>query len=104
MDWIKLLIILLSFVIFFDNSAGTNVVPHNVNVLSVEFQQTSGHLILNVCSNVLNYGGTLFEYYFVQQLTSIAASFCDAQYFTLLISGELRELPEGIMLYRFFLH
>jgi len=101
---LRLLVILIAFIIFFDNADNVDAVPADVRVLGIEFRQLEGHLILDVCENVLNYGGTRFEYHFVENLTNLAAGFCGVHYFTLLINSELRELPEGIIIDKMSLH
>ena len=103
MDRLKFLLILVAFVAFFQGAEHLEAVPHGVRVLGMEFRPHDGHLLLDVCENVLNYGGTRFEYYFVGQLTALAASFEGVRYFTLHIDGHLRELPEGLLIDQKFL-
>lgn len=75
-------------------------VPQDVRVLAVNFDNYDGHLTLDVSAEIMNYGGTYFEYYFVKKLIKNATSLEEVCYFTLLVEGELIHLPEGVKIYR----
>ena len=100
---------ILIFSDIFDNSHDLYYVPHGVSVLDVFFHTEYTHLVLNLSPEVLNYGGTHFEWEFVQILLINAASIEEVGYFTVLIDGQRRYLPEGtkiheIRVYCAFLH
>jgi len=75
-------------------------VPENVSVLGAWFEPVDKELFLNVSSEVLNYGGTYFEYRFVQTLLKNAFNLPNVRYFTLLVEGEPAPLPESSKIYR----
>ena len=79
----------------FDNSHERNYIPHSVRVLDTFFHKEYAHLVLNLSPEVLNYGGTHFEWHFVQILLMNAANMEEVGYFTVLIDGQLQYLPEG---------
>jgi len=70
--------------------------PANVQILGVHVE--GGHFALNISADALNYGGSHFEYRFVNRLLANAYALGFA-YFTLLIEDELRHLPEGTLLH-----
>jgi len=74
--------------------------PQNVTILDIFFHHEYAHLVLNVSADVLNYGGTSFEHYFVEKLLLNAAALRQVGTFTLLIEGQPRHLPEGILLHQ----
>jgi len=104
MDIFKLLIILITFIIFFNNYENQDFVPNDVNVLDISLKTNDGHLTLNLCENVLNYGGTYYEYRFLKKFFSITTYFDDINYLTILVNGELRELAEGSLIDKINLH
>ena len=76
-------------------------VPPDVQVLDVFFHPYDAHLILNVSSEILNYGGTHFEDRLVTKLIKNAGNIPGVGYFTVLIDGQREYLPEGIMIHEF---
>lgn len=73
--------------------------PPNVQVLDVFFHPYEAHLILNVSDEILNYGGTHFEYRLVNKLLKNAGNIPGVGYFTVLIEGRREHLPEGIKIH-----
>lgn len=74
--------------------------PQNVTILDVFFHREYAHLIVNVSAEILSYGGTTFEHYLVEKLLLNATALGQVGTFTLLIEGQPRHLPEGILLYQ----
>ena len=81
---------------------GFDFVPQNVCLLWAHYCKLNELLTINVSSDVMNYGGTYFEYRFTQKLIKNALSIEGVSYFTLLVEGELTHLPEGVKIYRAF--
>ena len=60
------------------------------------YLKEDGHLLLNVSSDILSFGGgTYFEGRIVDSLLEFATSIPNAKYLTLLIEGTPQKLPEG---------
>jgi len=74
--------------------------PQNVQILDIFFHREYAHLVVNVSADVLSYGGTAFEHYFVEKLLLNVTALGQVGTFTLLIEGEAKHLPEGILLYQ----
>ncbi|MCL2376824.1 MAG: hypothetical protein FWC76_05440 [Defluviitaleaceae bacterium] len=86
---------LLVFSEIFDNADNLYYVPLDVRVFDVFFHAEYAHLVINLSPEVLNYGGTHFEWEFVRILLINASSIEGVGYFTVLIDGQRRCLPEG---------
>jgi hypothetical protein len=79
-------------------------VPQGVRILGTHFAADSGVLVLNLSKEVLDYGGTYFEYRFTQKLFKNAAALPGVRYFSVLVEGQILELPEGAKIYLHFLY
>lgn len=77
-------------------------VPSDVCMLWAHYCKLQKLLTINVSDSIMNYGGTYFEYRFVNLLIKNALNINGVQYFTLLIEGESKHLPEGVKIYREF--
>jgi hypothetical protein len=88
-----------AWVVFSEVFRNGEFVPPHVRILDVEFKPKYGILILDLSQEVLDYGGTYFEYRFINLLLKNAAALPDVRYFTVLIEGQSRHLPEGSKIY-----
>ena len=70
-------------------------VPPNVQILDVFFHAEYSHLVLNLSSDILNYGGTYFEDKLINKLLINAATIPEVGYFSVLIDGQRQCFPEG---------
>ena len=89
---------LIIFTEIFDNADPDKMVfvPLNVRVLDAFFFEDTAHLILNVSAEILNYGGTYFEYMMINKLLANAGGIPEVGYFSIWINGQRQYLPEGI--------
>ena len=76
-------------------------VPPGVRILGISFQADNSHLILNLSADILNYGGTHFEYRFIHMLLTNAAGIKEVSYLTVLIDGQQQCFPEGTAIINF---
>ncbi|MCL2236547.1 MAG: hypothetical protein FWB98_08945 [Defluviitaleaceae bacterium] len=83
-------------------SSGMDFVPQNVEILSIWIDD--GVLTLNLSEDVMNYGGTYFEYRFINILFESAAKLRYPRYLTILVEGRATYLPEGVKIFREPLH
>lgn len=74
--------------------------PGNIRILGVSFCEQCKHLVIDLSTEILNYGGSYFEYRLINKLIKNAATLPNVNYFTILIDGQLRYLPEGTLIYR----
>ena len=97
---------LVIFSEIFDNYNPNKMVfvPPDVRILDVLFLAGSSHLILNLSSDILNFGGTHFEYKLIHKLLTNAAGVGEAAYFTILIDGQNQYFPEGALILNNSLH
>ena len=97
---------LIIFSEIFDNHNPDKMLfaPPNVRILDVLFLAGSSHLILNLSSDILNFGGTHFEYKLIHKLLTNAAGIGKATYFTILIDGQNQYFPEGVLILNNSLH
>jgi len=79
----------------------TVFVPQGVKVLDVFFHNEYAHLVINLSAEILNYGGTYFEYRLVTKLLMNASGIRGVGYFSIMIDGQWRYLPEGTKLHIF---
>ena len=88
---------MLIFSEIFDNANSDKMIyaPRDVRILDVFFHREYAHLVLNLSSEVMNYGGTHFEWQFVRKLIANAASIREVGYLSVLVDGQRRYLPEG---------
>ena len=70
-------------------------VPPDVRILDIFFHAEYAHLILNLSADILNYGGTHFEYRLINKLLINAAGIEEVGYFSVWIDGQRRYFPEG---------
>jgi len=84
--------------------SGSYFMPQDVTVLGADFNPANGHLTLDLSKEVLNYGGTYFEYKFIKLMRKNAAALPDVLYLTVLIEGILQPLPEGVEIEKIPLH
>jgi len=91
---------LIIFTEIFDNFNPDKMiyVPYGVRILDVFFHAEYAHLVLNLSADILNYGGTHFEYRMINKLLINAASIQEVGYFTILIDGQRQYFPEGTMI------
>ena len=80
---------------FADLFLTSEFVPAGVRVLNT--LNAGDRLILNLSQEALNYGGTYFEYRFIQELLNIAGGL-GFERLVLLIEGRPAKLPEGTIL------
>jgi len=83
-------------------SSGQDFVPQNVEILAIWLED--GVLTLNLSAEVMDYGGTYFEYRFVNLLLETATILPYPDYLTVLIEGVAQHLPEGVKVFRIPLH
>ena len=79
-------------------NSNADFVPQNVEILSIWFDD--GVVTINLSEDVMNYGGTYFEYNFVNILLNNAAALPYPNYLTVLVEGRVRHLPEGVEIFR----
>ena len=76
-------------------------VPPDVRILDIIFHAEYAHLILNLSTDILNFGGTHFEYRLISKLLVNAANIREAGYFSVWIDGQRQYLPEGTIVLNF---
>jgi len=79
-------------------NSGQDFVPENVEILSIWLED--GVLTLNLSAEVMEYGGTYFEYRFVNLILETAATLPYPNYLTVLVEGVAQHLPEGVKVFR----
>ena len=89
-----------AWVVFSEMFRQSELVPRDVDVLGVQFIPHDGTLIIDLSREVLNYGGTYFEYHFTNLLLKNASTIPQTRYFTVLIEGRAIQFPEGVKIYR----
>ena len=92
---------LIIFSEIFDNHNPSKMIyaPPNVQILGISFHATDSHLILNLSPDILNYGGTHFEYKLIHKLLANAANITNVNYLTILIDGQRQYFPEGTLIF-----
>ena len=84
-------------IIFDDYFAHQNTyTPRGVQVLAIFVE--GDHLTVDVCANILNYGGSYYEHRLITRLLQNVYALGFA-HFTLLIDGSSTHLPEGSLLF-----
>ena len=88
-----------ALIIFSQALDGTKIfAPNDVKVFDAFFFEDYAHLVVNFSSDILNYGGTYFEYRLVEKLLANAAGMPDVAVFSILIEWQTGLLPEGTLL------
>jgi len=90
----------------FDNTYVDEIifVPKDVHIIDVFFSEEYAHLVINLSAEMLNYGGTYFEYRLVEKLIANAAALEEVAYFTILTEGQSLHLPEGTLIFETKVH
>jgi len=88
---------LVIFSEIFDNFNPDKMIyaPPNVRILDIFFHASNSHLILNLSADILNFGGTHFEYRLIHKLLINAAGIKEVDSLTILIDGQRQYFPEG---------
>ena len=97
---------LIIFSEIFDNHNPDKMLfaPPDVRILDVLFLPGSSHLFLNLSPDILNFGGTHFEYKLIHKLLTNAAGIDSVSYLTILINGQNQYFPEGSLILNNSLH
>lgn len=94
---------LIVFTEIFDNFNPDKMiyVPPGVRILNIIFCEYTAHLTINLSTEILNYGGTHFEYRLVNKLLKNTVSIHGVSYLTILIDSQHQYFPEGMEIFNF---
>ena len=76
----------------------SDYLPANLTILDAFFNKDKAKLTINLAN--VHYGGTYFEYQFINMLKETAREIPGVGFLTILINNQLTELPEGSFIFQ----